>query len=393
MRPPGIRRALVAAAAATLLGASFTRAGTAADPFDVYVLSPQTGGASFYAASHLQTVRAIEAAVNRSGGIKGRPLHFIVEDDQSNPQLDVQLANQIIAKKVAVIVGPTVTAQCNAVAPLVTAGPVIYCFTPGAHPAPGSFVYAFGASTDISVATLLHYLGLRGLTRVATITSTDASGADGDRMLGAAAEDDKSVTLVAREHFNPTDLSVSAQISRIKAANPSVIVAWSTGTPFGTILHGLSEAGMDLPVATTNANVSLPLMKQFADYLPRELIFPGGPFLAPETAGRGERDAVMTMRRELAEIGAVPDQGHFSTWDPFVLVTNALRSIGPDATAEQIRAYIAGVKDWSGVAGTYNFAAVPQRGLDKNSIIMIRWDKTKGTWVAASRPGGIPLGK
>ena len=54
---------------------------------------------------------------------------------QSSPQVAVQIATDMIARKVPVILGPTLTAGCNAVRALLKSdGPVLYCFTPGSHP-------------------------------------------------------------------------------------------------------------------------------------------------------------------------------------------------------------------------------------------------------------------
>ena len=385
------RCAALLVATAGLLGAA--PPSVSGDPYNVYVLLPLSGSVSFYAVAQQQTFKAIEDETNRAGGIGGRPLHFVIQDDQSDPRVDVQLANGIIAKNVPVILGPTNTAQCNAVAPLVkTAGPVVYCFTPGAHPPAGSYVFSFGATTDYVVGASFHYLASRGLTRIATITSTDASGQDGDRMIDASMENDKQFTLVDREHFNPTDVSVSAQLTRIRAANPQAIVAWTTGTPFGTVLRAIQESGVNVPVLTTNGNYTWAQFQQYKDILPDELLIPAGPFNAPEQyTNKSQRAAIDTFYASLAAQGAKPDWGNNNCWDPTMIVVSALRKFGPSATAEQVRGYVANLQGFPGVNGTYDFKAEPQRGLNANSVVMVRWDKARGALVPVSRAGGVPL--
>jgi branched-chain amino acid transport system substrate-binding protein len=56
------------------------------------------------------------------------------------------------------------------------------------------------------------------------------------------------VSLVANENFNGSDLSVAAQLTRIRSAGPSVLMLWSTGTPLGTVFRALKEANYSLPV-------------------------------------------------------------------------------------------------------------------------------------------------
>src|SRR5690348_16163706 len=79
----------------------------ASEPYDFYALVALTGPAAFLGRGEASTLGVFEKYVNATGGIGGRPLHIIVQDDQSNPAVAVQLANQIIAKHVPAFVGPS----------------------------------------------------------------------------------------------------------------------------------------------------------------------------------------------------------------------------------------------------------------------------------------------
>src|SRR5665213_833809 len=91
----------------------------AADPYEINVILSLSGIAAFIGTQEAAALRALEAAENKHGGIDGRPIKFVITDDASNPVNAVQLANQIIARKVPVILGPTLTANCDAVYSLV----------------------------------------------------------------------------------------------------------------------------------------------------------------------------------------------------------------------------------------------------------------------------------
>ncbi len=367
--------------------------GRAADAYEIYVLLPLTGTASFYGTAQQQSLHAVEDETNRTGGIAGRPIKFVVSDDQSNPQIAVQLATQIIAKHVPFFLGPTLTAECNAVMPLLLKeGPVTYCFTPGAHPPAGSYIFGFGADTGFLQEAALRYIGAKGIKRIALISSTDGSGQDGEAKLDEALAKQKTVTLVEREHFAPSDVSVTAQIARIKAATPDALVVWTTGTPFGTILRGIKESGLEIPVLTTNGNLTRAQMKQYAQILPKDLIFPGAAFFDPATiTDKAVRGVVDEFLRELAAQGAKPDWGNNNCYDGARLMVSALKKFGPNVTPTQIRDYIAQLKGWPGINGMYNFPAQPQRGLAQDSVVMVRWDPVKDNWISLSKPGGAPL--
>ena len=84
---------------------------------DFYAILSLTGASAFVGQGSAQTLNAFERMVNRTGGIAGRPLHMIIEDDQSSPVVAVQLASQIFAKGVPAIMGPSFGATCVFVMP------------------------------------------------------------------------------------------------------------------------------------------------------------------------------------------------------------------------------------------------------------------------------------
>ena len=63
--------------AAALLASTAASVG-AADPYEVNVLLPMTGSGAFIGQDAQVGLRLIEGMVNRSGGIGGRPLRFVI---------------------------------------------------------------------------------------------------------------------------------------------------------------------------------------------------------------------------------------------------------------------------------------------------------------------------
>lgn len=384
----------LAIAAVAVLFATIPLAGrSAAEPIVLNVIVPLTGGESFLGKEEANALTVMEQMVNKQGGIKGTPIHFAIADDQSSPAVAVQLANGDIAKKAQVIFGSSSVAVCNALAPLMAKdGPVEYCFSPGIHPAAGTYVFSSGLSTGDLLLASMRYLKGRGWTKLAAITSTDATGQDADRVIAAAIKSVGGVTIVDQEHFNPTDVSVSAQMAHVKASGAQALIAWSTGSPFGTLLRGALEAGLDLPILTSSGNLTYPQMKAYAQFMPKDLYFPASPGFAPNQLPNGDlKKEVQAYQAAFKAAGINPDEGYALAWDPALMVVDALKKYGPSASAAQIKDYIDGLTNWTGIWGTHNFKTVPQRGVDVNSVILVRWDATKNTWVGASKPGGEPL--
>jgi branched-chain amino acid transport system substrate-binding protein len=365
-------------------------------PLDVHAILPLTGPASFLGAGEAATLKAVEAVVNKSGGIRGRPVRFDVQDDTSSPQVAVELLNGLIGQKVNVVLGSALTAVCGAMLPIVKDGPVVFCMSNGVHPPAGSYMFTSAMWTKDMIVADVRYLRERGWTKIAMITSTDATGQDAERSLDEAfaRPENASIKVVAREHFNTTDVSVAAQMARIRAANPDALIAWSTGTPAATLFRGEQDAGLDVPTLTTAGNLTYVQMKQYGQIMPKQLYFAGLPEFAPEAiTDKGVKTAVNQYMTSLENIGIKPDYGQASMWDPAMIVVAALRALGPTASAAQIREYIAGLGHFVGADGIYDFRTLPQRGLDDGNVIVIRWDPGKSTWVGVSKPGGDPLRK
>ena len=388
-----MKRFLALACAVVLIGVPL--GSNAADPYEINVILPQTGGAAFLGKEEVVSLGVVEGVVNKSGGIRGRPIKFTFFDDQSSPQVAVQLANQVIGKGVPVMLGSTLVALCSAMAPLMKNGPVMYCFSPGIYPERGSYVFTASISVRDLLTMTARYYRQTGYTKVAAITSTDASGQDGENNINAAFSGPEAtgIEIVDREHFNLTDISVAAQMSHIKASGAKAMIAWVTGTALATILRGAVDAGLDIPIVTSSGNLVYPQLEAYAGFIGDNVYFPGNPGDALDVLPRGAlRDAVSTYLNAMKAAGVRADQGHTLAWDAALLVVEALRKYGTNATATQIRDYIMGVRDWSGINGRYDFAAFPQRGLGPGSGVMVRWAKSKGTWVSVSGLGGSPLG-
>ncbi len=385
-------------AALTLAVAILGTSALAAEPYDVNVVLPLTGGASFLGKAEHQSLELVEKQTNETGGIQGRTLRFVFHDDQSSPQVAVQLASQITAAQPAVMIGSSIVAMCNAMAPLMAHGPVEYCLSPGIHPPAGSYVFTSSVSTRDLARALIRYYRMRGWTQLGVITSTDASGQDADTSIAdaVALPENAGVRLVAHEHFNPGDVSVTAQIATIKAANPQAMIAWSTGAPIATIFKGIVQAGLDIPVGTTDGNMTHAQMTQYAGFLPKQLYIPSAEWVY--LGGPGVTDpAVRAAQQQFAgaykQAGLQPDVAAALAWDPAQNLVAALRQLGPGATAAQVKTWLAALQGHAGVDGVYDFTGAPQRGLDVRNAVVTHWDPAKDFWRPVSQPGGTPLGQ
>ena len=111
------RRSLVAAATAALAAPHVLRAQE--PPLVLGVLTPLTGAGGFDGPRMLKAIQAVGAQINDAGGLLGRKITFVVEDDQTNPEAAVRAARKLVdVDKVPVIMGTWASAVTTAVAPV-----------------------------------------------------------------------------------------------------------------------------------------------------------------------------------------------------------------------------------------------------------------------------------
>jgi len=410
-RWPARLTALSAAAltAAAVAGCSSSSAGTADSPasssssgrsasgstYTIHVIVSQTGSASFLGTEEAAAFNALAKYVNSTGGIDGHQLAFAVSDNQSTASTSVSLASPLVSQAPVLLVG-SITATDKPVDDLAnSSGPVVYDLSPGDHPAPGSYVYSSSNSTTNQTQAFINFAESKGWKRVGVITSTDSSGQDGwTNIQKAVANANGAVTVSDHESFDPSAVSVTTQLSKIKASNPQALFIWTTGTPLGTVLSGMQQLGMDsLPTMTTNGNASNSEMQKLAGELPPSLYFPGAPFMAgPQNLTGQTKTEVQAFDTAMQAAGQkVPDEGDALAWDPGLILVSALRKLGTGASAAQIHQYIESLTGFPGINGTYNFTdkSIPDnRGLTITSVYIAQWNKSQDDWTAVSGPAG-----
>ncbi len=114
------RRSILKMSAATAAAGAFPfQVQAQAEPIRVGILTPLTGAGGNDGPRMLKAMQAVFDDVNKVGGVLGRRIEAVVEDDQTNPEAAVRAARKLIeVNKVSVIMGTWASAVTAAVAPV-----------------------------------------------------------------------------------------------------------------------------------------------------------------------------------------------------------------------------------------------------------------------------------
>jgi branched-chain amino acid transport system substrate-binding protein len=125
------RRAALAGGVAALASPAVPRA--QADPIRLATLTPLTGAGGSYGPVMAKVAAAVTEEVNKAGGVLGRRVVLVSEDDQTSPEAGVRAARKLIdVDKVSAIMGTWASSVTTAVAPLCWESKTFLCTVSGA---------------------------------------------------------------------------------------------------------------------------------------------------------------------------------------------------------------------------------------------------------------------
>ncbi len=326
--------------ASTILVMGILSVSEAAEPIKIGAVLCKTGFAGFIGTPQSEAIEAVVNRVNHKGGILGRQVELIIEDDQSTPSNAPVAATKLIRdKNVCAVIGSTLSAQCMAMLPVFEREKV-----PNASLGAGPEItnpirkWVFRIPlTDFRMApVMLDYTKKKfAAKKVALLHSVDASAvmaAEGFRQYAPKL----GMEFVAIESFDPKDTNMIPQLTKIKTAQPEVILLYTSGASAIVIAKNYRQLQMKEPVVASHGCVSLEFLKQAPDYIyPTWTIFsPKGVVAEKLPADDSYRKNVYEpFVRDLKEKFG-PDK-KFDAWggvahDGIKLVLEALKLAGTD---------------------------------------------------------------
>lgn len=100
---------------ATLVSGTIT---FGAETIKIGVQGAHSGDLASYGVPSLQAVKIVADEVNKNGGINGKMVEVIAQDDQCKPEMATSAATKLISDKVDFVVGPICSGATNASLPL-----------------------------------------------------------------------------------------------------------------------------------------------------------------------------------------------------------------------------------------------------------------------------------
>jgi branched-chain amino acid transport system substrate-binding protein len=322
--------------------------------------------------------------INKEGGINGRKIELVMGDTESDPAKAATIAKKFIhTDKVAAIIGPTSTGEGMNVKKIVEEAGIPTFMTVGGDPVImggeklGSFNFVFKSPQRSSTAVkkLYGYLKDKKLTKVALLTASDPFGKDGVVWLEKLAPE-FGLTLVAKESFGPKDIDMTAQLTKIKNAEPQAIVVWTIGPAGAIIAKNKAQLGIKIPLFQCHGQpgpeyIQLAGKASEGDAMPATKLMAAAELPDADPQKKVIQEFIKLYTDQYKFDKQFPINTHSGyAWDAIYIVANAMKKAGTDPKA--LRAAIEGTKGYVGVSGIYNLTPEDHNGLDVDSMVIVQ---------------------
>jgi len=326
--------------------------GRAAEPLKIGMVAPVTGPQAETGRYEIQGAKLAVEEINKAGGLLGRPIELVIEDDQTtNPGVVLAFSKLAGDKDIPAFIGSLFSTQVHAIAPDIqrTGRPVMIGGTDPQLTHMGNPWLFRCRPNDIYSARLIADYGVNtlGKKKWAIVHSTDAFGTNGMKnLVEVLKRTGVEPVLIQGYTINSQDFTPVALA--VKQSGADVIGTYMFVGPDQAIFAkqlrqlGVNIAWIGSPttVATTVLNLAGPAL--YGSYAVADFAADSSP-TAKEFAAKYE-----------ATYKSAPDHRGAWTYDAVHVLALAIdnaKSLEP----QKIREAILSVKGYVGAEGTYNF--------------------------------------
>ncbi len=352
-----------AATLATLLSLLSLSSAVAADekaPFRIGAILSTTGPIAGVGIPERDGALLAQKFINSKGGVNGRPIELLIEDDASNPDTAVTRANALVrSSQVQALIGSTGLASTVAIGGLTD--PIKL---------PHVALSGIGPAIEFKRTCLVHLLAPQELNaRAALVYAKESIHAKkiavlhdsgyGQAVFNSIKQviSDYGLELAQAEKFDIGATDVTAQAAKIKSVAPqAVIVIASSATPF----RNLRDVQIAVPIIGSIASSSYEYIKAMGE-ASNGVIFPE--FLISEDPLPHQKTFVEQFK---AEYGRLPKNYEAAGWDAVQLIAKTLATTADGNDNQKFCAALRG--PFKGTLAEYDFSAENLTGMQLSSF-------------------------
>jgi branched-chain amino acid transport system substrate-binding protein len=289
--------------------------------------------------------------INQQGGVKGRHLKLVIEDEDNKPQDAVNAVQKlIVVEHVPVIVGPIISGGFLASAPIAEKNKVVL-FSPSGMAdnirEAGDYIFRNRASASQEAGALAWYI-IKDLkfNNLAILRTTSDYGVSFANVCRKIIEEQGGKILI-EESFEQGTTDFRSQLSKIKSDNPECLLLIGVPVELGNMLKQIKELKMDSKLFSNS--IESPEIFKIAEGAEEGLTF-STTFYDP---GVGDEKLKEFDRKFKYKFGRASHFFGANSYDAIYILKEVIEKNGYNG--EKIKNGLYSLKEFRGVAGLTEF--------------------------------------
>jgi branched-chain amino acid transport system substrate-binding protein len=356
--------------------ALFASSMLAQETIKIGVITDRVGVSKPYSEPATEGVVFGAEEINRRGGLLGRKIELLIEDDQSRPDISAALARKLVDQGVVFILSVSLspatqqqqTVTMEAKVPQMTPmNSADYLTTQLQNP----WFWQTGPLGSVQIATLLSHAKSKNFKKVAIITDNSDLGQAIAKAFKGTLEK-AGMQIVADEVVARGATTAMPQMQKIRAAQPDAMFLAGVLTAENVLIfRAYRELGVKFPIHSSY-NLSVPIYETVAKGLVN-----GVTFVDAYDPDKPEVKAFEAAYKKAT--GKDPQNLHGYGYDGIMLIADAIRRAG-STDKEKIRAAMQST-NYAGVMGAkgmkYTFPEGKRVGFDPQGMVVRVYEKDK----------------
>lgn len=347
------RRDFSAGVAATLAAPAFIKqAGAQGATIKIGMCAPVTGPAAESGKYAVGGAKLAVEQVNKAGGVLGKPIELIVEDDQTtNPGIVLAFSKLAAQSDIVAFLGSIRSTQVHAMAPdvLKLGKPVAFGGTdPNLTKLGNPWLFRFRPNDSYSGKVIADYgVNTLGKKKWAVLHSTDAFGTAGGKALTEGLAK-LGVTPVLDQGYTNQSQDFTPVVLAIKQSGADVLGSYFTfENDLGIFARQLRQLGVNIPWVGSPSIVNITALKLAGPAL-------YGTFGVADYAEDSSEGSKAFGKIYRAAYNVAPDNQSSWPYDAVTVLAKAINT-AKSTEPEKIRQAILAIKGHAGAEGEYNF--------------------------------------
>jgi len=322
------------------------------------------GSASFGQSSHKGTELAI-AEVNEAGGVLGKKIKLITEDDQSLAGQPATIARKLISQdKVVAVLGEVASSKSLEAAPICQQNQIPMISPASTNPKVtevGDYIFRVCFIDPFQGTVMAKFAQSKGWKKVAVLTDVKQEYAVGLADFFMKGFKAGGGEIVKEQKYSTGDKDFKAQLTSIKGAKPDAVFVPGYYAEVSLIAKQAKLLGLKVPLLGGDGWVGDSLLKVAGNSL-------DGSFFSCHFSAEDKSPAVQAfVTKYKAKYGAPPDDMAALGYDSAIILVDAIKRAGT-TEGPKLRDAIAATKEHNGITGVITLDE--QRNARKPAVIL-----------------------